>query len=61
MITEYCSLGDLLNFLRLKAETFANFVLNVPDMEESSSDYKNVCSQKQFIRRYTFAYAFKHV
>uniref|UniRef100_A0A8C8E154 receptor protein-tyrosine kinase n=1 Tax=Oryzias sinensis TaxID=183150 RepID=A0A8C8E154_9TELE len=50
VITEYCSLGDLLNFLRLKAETFANFVLNVPDVEASSIDYKNVCSQKQFIR-----------
>lgn len=61
MITEYCSLGDLLNFLRLKAETFANFVLNVPDVEESSIDYKNVCSQKQFIRRYIFKCAEKYL
>ena len=52
MITEYCSLGDLLNFLRQKAETFVNFVMNMPDVGENSSDYKNICIQKQFIRRY---------
>uniref|UniRef100_A0A8D3BZN4 receptor protein-tyrosine kinase n=1 Tax=Scophthalmus maximus TaxID=52904 RepID=A0A8D3BZN4_SCOMX len=50
VITEYCSLGDLLNFLRHKAETFVNFVMNIPDIMESSNDYKNICSQKQFIR-----------
>uniref|UniRef100_A0A3Q2TBM6 receptor protein-tyrosine kinase n=1 Tax=Fundulus heteroclitus TaxID=8078 RepID=A0A3Q2TBM6_FUNHE len=50
VITEYCSLGDLLNFLRQKAETFVNFVMNIPDIEESSIDYKNICIQKQFIR-----------
>ncbi|XP_047441554.1 macrophage colony-stimulating factor 1 receptor [Mugil cephalus] len=50
VITEYCSLGDLLNFLRQKAETFVNFVMNIPDIMESSNDYKNVCIQKQFIR-----------
>ncbi|XP_034545156.1 macrophage colony-stimulating factor 1 receptor [Notolabrus celidotus] len=50
VITEYCSLGDLLNFLRQKGETFMNFVMNIPDMTENSSDYKNVCTQKQFIR-----------
>ncbi|XP_039669924.1 macrophage colony-stimulating factor 1 receptor 1-like isoform X2 [Perca fluviatilis] len=50
VITEYCSLGDLLNFLRLKAETFENFVMNVPNVIEDSIDYKNICSQKQFIR-----------
>lgn len=52
VITEYCSLGDLLNFLRQKAETFVNFVMNIPDVMESSNDYKNICNQKQFIRRY---------
>ncbi|XP_072295619.1 macrophage colony-stimulating factor 1 receptor 1-like [Eucyclogobius newberryi] len=48
VITEYCSLGDLLNFLRHKAETFMNFVLNMPGMAEN--DYKNICNQKHFIR-----------
>lgn len=52
VITEYCSLGDLLNFLRQKAETFVNFVMNIPDIMENSNDYKNICNQKQFIRRY---------
>lgn len=50
VITEYCSLGDLLNFLRQKAETFVNFVMNIPDIMENSTDYKNICNQKQFIR-----------
>uniref|UniRef100_A0A3B3UQ02 receptor protein-tyrosine kinase n=1 Tax=Poecilia latipinna TaxID=48699 RepID=A0A3B3UQ02_9TELE len=50
VITEYCSLGDLLNFLRQKAETFVNFVINIPEIGESSNDYKNICIQKQFIR-----------
>uniref|UniRef100_A0A672YWW4 receptor protein-tyrosine kinase n=1 Tax=Sphaeramia orbicularis TaxID=375764 RepID=A0A672YWW4_9TELE len=50
VITEYCSLGDLLNFLRQKAETFVSFVMNIPEMMEN--DYKNICIQKQFIRRY---------
>ncbi|XP_033488782.2 macrophage colony-stimulating factor 1 receptor isoform X1 [Epinephelus lanceolatus] len=50
VITEYCSLGDLLNFLRQKAETFENFVMNISNITEDCSDYKNICSQKQFIR-----------
>uniref|UniRef100_A0A8C6NXN1 receptor protein-tyrosine kinase n=1 Tax=Nothobranchius furzeri TaxID=105023 RepID=A0A8C6NXN1_NOTFU len=49
VITEYCSLGDLLNFLRQKAETFVNSVMNLPDVRKNS-DYKNICSQRQFIR-----------
>uniref|UniRef100_A0A8C9YRY1 receptor protein-tyrosine kinase n=1 Tax=Sander lucioperca TaxID=283035 RepID=A0A8C9YRY1_SANLU len=36
-------LGDLLNFLRQKAETFENFVMNVPNVIEDSNDYKNIC------------------
>ncbi len=52
VITEYCSLGDLLNFLRQKAETFVSFVMNIPDIMENSSEYKNICNQKQFVRRY---------
>ncbi|KAM9795663.1 macrophage colony-stimulating factor 1 receptor [Neosynchiropus ocellatus] len=50
VITEYCSLGDLLNFLRQKAETFVNFVMNIPEIMESSSDYKNIGMEKLFIR-----------
>ncbi|CAI5651988.1 unnamed protein product [Oreochromis niloticus] len=50
VITEYCCLGDLLNFLRQKAETFVNFVMNIPDIMENSTDYKNIYNQKQFIR-----------
>uniref|UniRef100_M4A2E6 receptor protein-tyrosine kinase n=1 Tax=Xiphophorus maculatus TaxID=8083 RepID=M4A2E6_XIPMA len=50
VITEYCSLGDLLNFLRQKAETFVNFFMNIPEIDESSNDYKNICIQKQFVR-----------
>lgn len=51
VITEYCSLGDLLNFLRQKAETFVNLVMNIPEIMENSHDYKNICNQKWYIRR----------
>ncbi|XP_061758118.1 macrophage colony-stimulating factor 1 receptor [Nerophis ophidion] len=47
VITEYCSLGDLLNFLRQKAETFVSFVMNIA---ENTNDYQNICKQKYFIR-----------
>ncbi|XP_077465236.1 macrophage colony-stimulating factor 1 receptor [Stigmatopora argus] len=50
VITEYCSLGDLLNFLRQKAETFRCVVTNMAELTENSSDYKNVGNQKLFIR-----------
>ncbi|XP_061541250.1 macrophage colony-stimulating factor 1 receptor [Phycodurus eques] len=50
VITEYCGLGDLLNFLRQKAETFMSFVMNMPAIMDSSNDYKNICNQKLFIR-----------
>ncbi|XP_071373460.1 macrophage colony-stimulating factor 1 receptor 1-like [Centroberyx affinis] len=50
VITEYCSHGDLLNFLRQKAETFLNFVMDIPEIMEESGNYKNICNQKQFIR-----------
>nr|XP_020478244.1 macrophage colony-stimulating factor 1 receptor 1-like [Monopterus albus]XP_020478245.1 macrophage colony-stimulating factor 1 receptor 1-like [Monopterus albus] len=49
VITEYCSLGDLLNFLR-QAETCLNFITSIPDIMEFSNDYKNICNQKMFIR-----------
>ncbi|CAG06279.1 unnamed protein product, partial [Tetraodon nigroviridis] len=51
VITEYCSLGDLLNFLRQKAETFVNLVMNIPEIMENSSDYKNICNQKWYLER----------
>uniref|UniRef100_A0A8C9VJU0 receptor protein-tyrosine kinase n=1 Tax=Scleropages formosus TaxID=113540 RepID=A0A8C9VJU0_SCLFO len=50
VITEYCKHGDLLNFLRNKAETFLNFVMSVPGFLEGTSDYKNVCIEKKYIR-----------
>ncbi|XP_061642954.1 macrophage colony-stimulating factor 1 receptor isoform X1 [Phyllopteryx taeniolatus] len=50
VITEYCGLGDLLNLLRQKAETFMSFVMNMPAIMDSSNDYKNICNQKPFIR-----------
>ncbi|XP_054648475.1 macrophage colony-stimulating factor 1 receptor 1-like isoform X2 [Dunckerocampus dactyliophorus] len=50
VITEYCSLGDLLNFLRQKAETFVSSVMNIPAIAENSNDYKNICNEKHFIR-----------
>ncbi|KAL4631354.1 macrophage colony-stimulating factor 1 receptor isoform X1 [Arapaima gigas] len=50
VITEYCKHGDLLNFLRNKAETFLSFVMSAPAFLEETSDYKNVCIQKKFIR-----------
>lgn len=52
VITEYCSHGDLLNFLRQKAETFLNFAMSIPgvEVEEAGGDYKNICAQKHFIR-----------
>ena len=52
VITEYCSHGDLLNFLRQKAETFFSIVMNVPGVTEETVDYKNLSVQRQFIRRY---------
>ncbi|KAJ8405469.1 hypothetical protein AAFF_G00319420 [Aldrovandia affinis] len=50
VITEYCSHGDLLNFLRTKAETFLNFVMTMPVIPEETSDYKNLCIEKKYIR-----------
>ncbi|XP_056586274.1 macrophage colony-stimulating factor 1 receptor isoform X2 [Triplophysa dalaica] len=44
MITEYCCHGDLLNFLRQRAETFVNNILDVHSLFETSNLYKNVKS-----------------
>ncbi|KAJ8254667.1 hypothetical protein GJAV_G00195680 [Gymnothorax javanicus] len=50
VITEYCCHGDLLNFLRNKAETFLNCVMTIPEIPEETSDYKNLCIDKKYIR-----------
>uniref|UniRef100_A0A8C1BHJ6 receptor protein-tyrosine kinase n=1 Tax=Cyprinus carpio carpio TaxID=630221 RepID=A0A8C1BHJ6_CYPCA len=49
LITEYCCQGDLLNFLRQRAETFVNNVLGVQSFPENSNLYKNVAVQKEII------------
>ncbi|XP_015205530.2 macrophage colony-stimulating factor 1 receptor [Lepisosteus oculatus] len=49
VITEYCSYGDLLNFLRNKAETFLAYMSGPSRMEEVN-DYKNLCIEKKYIR-----------
>ncbi|XP_073688907.1 macrophage colony-stimulating factor 1 receptor, partial [Garra rufa] len=46
LITEYCCHGDLLNFLRQRAETFVNNVLGVQSFPVDSNHYKNVEVQK---------------
>nr|XP_055036439.1 macrophage colony-stimulating factor 1 receptor isoform X2 [Misgurnus anguillicaudatus] len=46
MITEYCCHGDLLNFLRQRAETFVNTSLGVQSLPENSNLYKNVPVKK---------------
>uniref|UniRef100_A0A8C2DDJ6 receptor protein-tyrosine kinase n=1 Tax=Cyprinus carpio TaxID=7962 RepID=A0A8C2DDJ6_CYPCA len=47
VITEYCCHGDLLNFLRSKAENFLNFVMMIPN---PVMDYKNVDTERMFLR-----------
>uniref|UniRef100_A0A8C8CLK8 receptor protein-tyrosine kinase n=1 Tax=Oncorhynchus tshawytscha TaxID=74940 RepID=A0A8C8CLK8_ONCTS len=46
MITEYCSHGDLLNFLRGKAKLFLDSILSGPGVPGDSDHYKNTCSQE---------------
>ncbi|XP_067232217.1 macrophage colony-stimulating factor 1 receptor isoform X1 [Chanodichthys erythropterus] len=53
MITEYCCHGDLLNFLRQRAETFANTFLGLQSFPEDSNLYKNVTVQKSHSARIT--------
>nr|XP_033782802.1 macrophage colony-stimulating factor 1 receptor isoform X2 [Geotrypetes seraphini] len=51
VITEYCCYGDLLNFLRTKAESI---VIKDPVKEsilESHLNYKNVCLDKKYTKR----------
>uniref|UniRef100_A0A672MYJ7 receptor protein-tyrosine kinase n=1 Tax=Sinocyclocheilus grahami TaxID=75366 RepID=A0A672MYJ7_SINGR len=47
VITEYCCHGDLLNFLRNKAENFLNFVMMI---QTPMMDYKNVDTERMFFR-----------
>uniref|UniRef100_A0A672QMR6 receptor protein-tyrosine kinase n=1 Tax=Sinocyclocheilus grahami TaxID=75366 RepID=A0A672QMR6_SINGR len=55
MITEYCCHGDLLNFLRQRAETFVNNVLGVQSFPENSNLYKNVAVQKNHSSGMTYS------
>uniref|UniRef100_A0A4W5RRA5 receptor protein-tyrosine kinase n=1 Tax=Hucho hucho TaxID=62062 RepID=A0A4W5RRA5_9TELE len=53
MITEYCSHGDLLNFLRGKAKLFLDSILSgpgVPEVPGDSYHYKNTCTQESRVR-----------
>ncbi|KAA0709845.1 Macrophage colony-stimulating factor 1 receptor CSF-1 receptor [Triplophysa tibetana] len=50
VITEYCCHGDLLNFLRHKAENFLNFVVSIQNIPEQTTNYKNVTAERTFLR-----------
>ncbi|XP_071196064.1 macrophage colony-stimulating factor 1 receptor 1-like isoform X2 [Salvelinus alpinus] len=56
MITEYCSYGDLLNFLHGKAKLFLYSIPSgpgtpeVPRVPENSDHYKNTCAQESRVR-----------
>lgn len=50
MITEYCSHGDLLNFLRAHAQDFMASVVSVDEVEEEVL-YKNMGTQNPRLRR----------
>uniref|UniRef100_A0A4W6E6W1 receptor protein-tyrosine kinase n=1 Tax=Lates calcarifer TaxID=8187 RepID=A0A4W6E6W1_LATCA len=49
MITEYCSHGDLLNFLRAHAQDFLTSILSVDEVEEEAF-YKNMAAQNARLR-----------
>ena len=50
MITEYCSHGDLLNFLRGHAQDFMESFLSVDEVE-GEAFYKNIAIQQARLRR----------
>uniref|UniRef100_A0A3Q1HN86 receptor protein-tyrosine kinase n=1 Tax=Acanthochromis polyacanthus TaxID=80966 RepID=A0A3Q1HN86_9TELE len=50
MITEYCSHGDLLNFLRAHADDIMASMLSVDDVEDEAF-YKNMAAQNGRLRR----------
>uniref|UniRef100_A0A8C4XCN2 receptor protein-tyrosine kinase n=1 Tax=Erpetoichthys calabaricus TaxID=27687 RepID=A0A8C4XCN2_ERPCA len=49
VITEYCSYGDLLNFLRQKSENFLTCIRNGIVMQENN-DYQNLTIDKKYLR-----------
>ncbi|KFW00089.1 Macrophage colony-stimulating factor 1 receptor, partial [Eurypyga helias] len=50
VITEYCRYGDLLNFLRRKAESIIAQDSALDTSLDSAADYKNVDLEKKYIR-----------
>lgn len=48
VITEYCCYGDLLNFLRRKAEA----MLGLSQEPEGDISYKNIHLEKKYLRRW---------
>ncbi|NWW96998.1 CSF1R factor, partial [Rhynochetos jubatus] len=50
VITEYCRYGDLLNFLRKKAESIIAQDSALDTSLDSTADYKNVDLEKKYIR-----------
>ncbi|XP_061216131.1 macrophage colony-stimulating factor 1 receptor [Neopsephotus bourkii] len=50
VITEYCRYGDLLNFLRKKAESIIIQDSSLDISLESAADYKNIDLEKKYIR-----------
>ncbi|XP_057644285.1 macrophage colony-stimulating factor 1 receptor isoform X1 [Chionomys nivalis] len=51
VITEYCCYGDLLNFLRRKAEAMLGPSLSPGQDPEGDSGYKNIHLEKKYVRR----------
>ncbi|KAJ8266014.1 hypothetical protein GJAV_G00124930 [Gymnothorax javanicus] len=50
VITEYCSHGDLLNYLRSRAESFLSFQANGLGAPQHGSDYTNLSGKRLYIR-----------
>lgn len=51
VITEYCCYGDLLNFLRRKAEAMLGPSLSLGQDPDVVSGYKNIHLEKKYVRR----------
>ncbi|KAL1773521.1 macrophage colony-stimulating factor 1 receptor [Sigmodon hispidus] len=51
VITEYCCYGDLLNFLRRKAEAMLGPSLSPAHNPEGDTSYKNIHLEKKYVRR----------
>ncbi|OCT86374.1 hypothetical protein XELAEV_180200587mg, partial [Xenopus laevis] len=51
VITEYCRYGDLLNFLRKKAEIMNEiFSASLEEQSSTSSDYKNMATEQTYMK-----------